>query len=139
MLIVGSVAHVVVNKDIGISHVKNFSKSYCIFGVTLNKITIEIQVLRITAEAFLGRAILINSVIWTSIQTTTDVVDRNYGQHRVRRQYIFVRNNVPHQKHAGINSIRFARVNTIIDKNDSPIFFSQALEIEVMVFRHYYK
>src|SRR5438067_10496714 len=120
MLIVGSVAHVVVNKHIGISQVKNFSKSSCIFGIALDKITIEIQVLRITAKAFLCRAILINSVIWTSIQTTTDVVDRNYGKHRVRRQCVLVGNNVPYKKHAGIDAIRFAGVNTIIDKNDSP-------------------
>src|SRR5689334_430932 len=118
---------------------KDPGKSPCVFGITLNKIAIEVKVFRITTEPFFRGTILIDPVIGTSIQASANIVYGNNSDNNICRQFVFASYDVPGQQHACINAIGFAGMNAIIDEDDSFIFLSNAFKIVITIVGHDYE
>ncbi len=107
MLIVCSIAYMIVNKNIRIEVMKNFFEGQRFFRITFYEITVEIKVFRNFCEAFSLGTVLIDTIIRTSIQTSTNIVNRDDRKNHVPTQLVLFLNKA---------SIPFSRVNFIINK-----------------------
>ncbi len=61
ILIVGAVAHMVVDKNLGIRKPENLGKSHGVFGVLLDKIAVQVIVAGVSTKAVLLRTVLVDA------------------------------------------------------------------------------
>src|SRR5205809_5629541 len=97
---------------------KYFSKSPGVFGITFNKIPVQVEVLGIAAKSEFFWSVLINPVVGTTIKTSTNVVNRNNRQYDIVRDLVFVGHNVSYHQHARVNTIWFTRMDAVDYKNN---------------------
>src|SRR3989337_4316499 len=108
-------------------------KSPRLFRITFNKITVEIKILRIAAKAFFYRTVLINTVVDTSVQTATNIINGNNSKNNIIRHFILIRNDISYHQHTCINAIRFAGMNAIVDEYNSFIILTDTSKIMVAI------
>ena len=86
VLVIGSVAHVCFEIDVGIPLVQGFDQRAGVAGIGLDEVAVEIEVACISAEAILRRTILVDSGCAVALARTAHVVDRHDAQRVVRQQ-----------------------------------------------------
>ena len=112
---------------------EDFGKAQCFFRIAFDKIAVQVKVLRIAPETKCLGSVLIYTVIGAAVQAAADIIDGNNGQNNIGRQLVFVRGNISHQNHAGINAIGLARMNTVIDENDILFSCLDGRDIEILI------
>ena len=110
-----------INKKIGIQQVEYFRKCLCVSAVTFNEVSVQVVISTIATKTIFPWTILIGTRGGVPIQRAADVVKRNDCNNHVA-QMLFVSVNIldkiPGKPHRCINTIRFSRMNCIVDEKN---------------------
>src|SRR5688572_16871846 len=118
---------------------EDLNKSTGILGITFDEITVEVEVLGVTTKTKFFRAVLVNPVEGATVKATADIVDGNKCQYDIGGKLKAVADNIPGQKHTGVNAIRFTGMDPIIYKDHSFVLLVNCCQGRVAVlFRYNY-
>jgi hypothetical protein len=130
VLIVSSIAHVIVNQDMGVYPMEYPGKTHRITAIAFGKVPVEIQVLGISPESIGYWALLVGPGVFVPVQGPSDIIKGNHGQSYVVRNMRLVLKEVPDQHHRGINTVRFPGMYPIINQNHYLAFLMPDLRVQ---------
>ncbi len=115
VLIIGTIAHMVIDEDIRLNFMEYFSKCPGIFGVIFNEIPVQIIIPGIASETVIFWSILIGSSRGISVQTSSNVINRNRHQNCELWHFNFTLGNIPKKHHGCIDPIGLTGMDAVID------------------------
>ena len=85
MLVVGAIAHVVVDQHQRIHPLDGADQAAGLDRVGLHEVAVEVEVLTVSAGTKLARTVLVHPVVGAALQHSANVEARNHRQHHIRR------------------------------------------------------
>jgi hypothetical protein len=112
--------------------VKDLGKAASVLCVALNEVSVEIVVATISTKPVFAGSVLIGSSAGVSIQSPSDVVDRNDGDDDVLQCCVIlsgVKIEIAGKGHRCIDAVRFTRMDGVVDQHHRPLVREDGLQI----------
>ena len=117
VLVVGAIAHVVVDQHQRIHPFDGADQAAGLGGVGLHEVAVEVEVLAVSAGAKLARTVLVHPVVGAALQHSANVEARNHRQHHIRRELYPALRHVAHEHHARVDAVGLARMDSVVDQH----------------------